>query len=118
MIKIESKLRTQFARLMPEVQWLLLKDLGFLTIESEAEQLKMVQTLLALPEGRQKRFAELLKEKLDSHEYQENAQAFLSEVKSIVLPEARKILEEDAKVTESEETAGLEEKLTSELKII
>lgn len=118
MIKIENKLRTQFAKLIPEAQTVLLKDLGFLTIDSEAEQLKMVEALLKFTESGQRRFATAMQKKLDSEEYHKNAQDFLSEVKTMVIPTANKILQEDALKTEHEEAVGIEEELSSELKAI
>lgn len=118
MIKIETELRSQFKKLAPKLQELLLKDLGFLTIESEGDQLRFVETILSMSSVKQERFAQRLKEKLESEEYQENARNFLAEVKSIVLPAAKKIIEEDTREAEREETAALDEKLKRELEKI
>lgn len=118
MITIETTLRSQFKKLTPKIQELLLIDLGFLTIESEGEQLKFVEMILSMSAAKQERFAALLSEKLESEEYQANAQSFLTEVKTQVMPAAKKILDTDTREAEEEETAVLDKKLTQELNIL
>lgn len=116
MIIIDTPLRKKFALLEKGLQKILLKDLGFLTLETEYDQLQFVEKVLDLSVPRREVFRKKMAEKQKSKSYLLNVKKFKDEYETTVLPLFKKAINKDATRKEDEDRKKAEKKLKESLK--
>lgn len=89
-IKVQSQMRKLFGRMDPDLQKILLADLGFLTLASEAKQLEYVQRILAMNRYEVRKLKTALSAWHKSAEYRELLKRFDKEFREIVVPTVNK----------------------------
>ena len=115
MLMIQTPFRTQFGQLWPELQKILTKDLGFLNLETEKEQLDFVKQLSKLTVTQQKKYVELLNEKQRTLGYQDNVKKFANYFRDTVKPRAKKIIREERENIRNKEQKIAEQELSKSL---
>lgn len=84
-------------------------DLGFLTLETEDDQLAFVDRILAMTEDRQAVFLDLMRKKQASPEYAANVKEFDAEFNGKVVPMMKKIITDETRKAEEAEKSGIDE---------
>jgi len=99
-----------------KIQKILLKDLGFLTLETEYEQLQFVEKILDLSKPQREVFKKKMAEKQKGKSYLLNLKNFKDEYEEKVLPLFKKAITKDTTRKEDEDRKKAEKKLKESLK--
>ena len=116
MITIQTPFRKLFLQLLPELQEVLSRDLGFLNLETEKDQADFVQKLLRLNPLQQKKYAELLRKKQASKEYLQNVKNFADYFQKTIKPKAKKLIQSGKKKFAEDEKRNADFELAQSLK--
>jgi hypothetical protein len=115
MIIINTPLRKKFAALNPELRSLLLNDLGFLTLEKEADQLSFINKVSQLPALQLQQFIEKMKEKQKSQAYKERLENFTKDYEETVKPKLLQLIKKETKRMEDQEQQQAENTISKKI---